>query len=145
MSLNTTPVFISIPKVQWTMVSASNATPSVNFNGTGVLGTDIQTVFSASVSGSRVDSITIMPLGTNVQTVLTLFVNNGADNTVSTNNASFYKVTMPSTAISNNASLDRIEVQFPNGLNLPPIYRILVSLGTTVATGFDVTAYGGDF
>jgi len=127
------------------MVSASNAEPSVNFNGTGELGTDIQTVFSASVSGSRVDSITIMPLGTNVQTVLTLFVNNGDDNTVSTNNASFYKVTMPATAISNNSSIDKIEVQFPSGLNLPPIYRILVSLGTTVATGFDVVAYGGDY
>ena len=145
MAINTTPIFIGTPHIQWAFLSASNATAAVNSNGTGILGTDIQMVFSGSVSGSRIDSITIHPLGTNVQTNISFFINNGQDNTVSTNNAAFYDITMNATVISPVSSLPRQELTFPNGINIPSGSRILVSTGTTVATGFSVIAYGGDY
>jgi hypothetical protein len=145
MPINTTPIFIASPHVQWAYVSESNASAAANNFGTGVLGTDIQLVFSASYSGSRVDSITIHPLGTNVQTNISFFINNGQNNAVSTNNAAFYDVTMNATTISAVSALPRTELQFPNGINIASGSRILVSIGTTVATGFSVIAYGGDY
>ena len=145
MPANTIPIFIGTPQIQWAMLSSSNVTASRNFDGTGVLGTDIQTIFSASSSGSRVDSISVHPMGTNVQTTVTFFINNAMDNTASMNNTGFYGLTMPLTVISNNTALLRTEVTFPNGINLPANYRLLASLGTSVATGFHISVYGGDY
>jgi hypothetical protein len=144
MALNTTPIFVSAPNIQWTLLSASNATAAVNRNGTGVLGTDIMTVFTASVSGSRVESITIQPLGTNVQTSLNFFINSGL-NTVSSNNGAFYTTTMPATVINTNTALEKTELQFPNGINLQSGSKILASTNVTVATGFHIVAFGGDY
>lgn len=145
MPANTTPIFIATPKVQWALVKTANATASKNKDGTGTLETDIMTIFTAGTNGSRVDSITIHSLGTNVQTVISFFINNGSDNTTYTNNSAFYDVTLSATTISSTSALTRIELSFPNGINLQNGYKILASVGTTVATGYAVTAYGGDY
>ena len=42
--------------------------------------------FTAGVNGARVDEIQAIHLGTNVATALRIFINNGSDPTVATNN-----------------------------------------------------------
>ncbi len=145
MAANTNPIFVLTPHISWALVSASNESQAANFNGTGVLGTDIQTVFTATTNGSRIDSITIRPLGTNKQCVVSLFINNGSNNTIATNNAQFYAVTMQATTINTSSVLPQKDIQFPNGIILPSGYKILSSVSTTVATGFHVIAFGGDY
>ena len=145
MALNIVPIFVGAPRIGFALLSASSATAIKNRDGSGILGTDVVAVFSASASGSRVDSITIVPQGTNVQSVITFFVNNGQFNESASNNAAFYDVTMPATTTSTNNAQGQTAINFPNGLNLSGSNRIMAATGTTVASGYYIVAYGGDY
>lgn len=141
MSANVQPIFPIAPAASWGTVAAANTAK----DGTGT----VVTIFTAGVNGSRVDSVKIRALGTNVATVMRFFINNGSPNSTPTNNSLFYEVTCPATTLSEVASLADISLIF-DGVNLPQIvlpagYKINVALGTAVAAGLNVTAIGGAY
>jgi hypothetical protein len=76
------------------------------FEGSDTLGTALALVFTAGANGSRVDSIQVMyasttaatPSGTSTATTLRVFLNNGSDNTVVTNNKLIGEISMPAVA-----------------------------------------------
>ena len=59
------------------------------------------------------------------------------------NNMFYGEVSLPATAASAASALT--EVDYPMNLALPPGYRILVGLGSTVVSGWYVTAIGGKY
>jgi hypothetical protein len=138
MAANTAPIFTLAPDVQWspTTVSASNATTD------GTTGTTYL-IFSASADGGFVQRVRFRPLGTNVATVGRLWINNGATTGSAANNALIDEITLNATTAATAASLANQEV--PVNFALPTGYRLFVTLGTTVAAGFDVTAIGGRY
>lgn len=62
---------------------------------------------------------------------------------VSNNNCLIGEVSLPATAAS--TAVATVDIDYPLNFALPPGGRIIVGLGTTVATGWIVTAIGGEY
>lgn len=137
MPSNTSPIFSKVAHVEWTngLIAANTAK-----DGTGT----VATVFTADVTnGSYLQKLVVRPRGTNVASVLRVFLNNGGSNATSDNNALIAEVGLPATANSEIASLTGNEL--PLNIPVPPGYRVNVTLGTAVAGGYVVSAFGGDY
>ena len=138
MTQNIAPIFPKTPSIQWfaTVLTAANAA----YDGTGT----VALVFTAdAVNGSRVDYLKIRAIGTNIPTVVRVFINNGGTNATAANNVLFMERTIPLTTIS--AVSETADVYIPLDLSLPPGYVINVTLGTAVAAGFRISAVGGHY
>ncbi len=144
MPANTVPIFPLSPKTSWGSVATANTAK----DGTGT----VVTVFTAGANGSKIDQIKVRPLGTNVATVLRLFVNNGSANTTATNNSLVHEKTIAATTLSEVSELADTDLLIPKGGDvappipyLPPGYKINVTVGTTIAAGLQVTVHGSDY
>lgn len=108
-------------------------------DGTGI----VNTVFTADTNGSILYRIRAIPVGTNVASVLRVFINNGSTNATIANNTPWRELPLPAT------TLTEADAQFPYellaGIKLPSGYKIIVTIGTTVAAGWRVMAEGGDY
>ena len=137
MPANTAPIYAIAPEAMWntTNITAANTAK----DGTGT----VTTVLTAGTNGSYVTNIRIRPRGTNVGTVMRIFVNNGGANTTAANNSLIEEVTMAATTNSESAAINGVTI--PMNIALPPGYTLFVTIGTTVAGGFSVTAFGGDY
>jgi hypothetical protein len=127
MPANTTPIFPLTPNI---FSSAALTAANTNVDGTTGVYTN---VFTAGANGSRLDYIKSRALGTNVATVMRVFVNH----------ALFTEITIALTALSQVAAL--ADVVIPLDLGLPANAVVDVTIGTTVAAGFIVTGVGGDY
>lgn len=136
MAANTTPIFPLTPNITvGKTISAANTAK----DGTGT----VVTVHTAGANGSRVEKLRIRALGTNVATVLRLFINNGGANSTATNNVLYEDITLPSTTNSEVAQLTNQEINL--GISLPAGYTLFCTLGTTVAAGYALSAIAGDY
>lgn len=161
MANNTSQIFSLHPKIQWCTITAANTA----LDGTGTLdaaGTPTSTTghlgtlfVASSTSGidSRIERIRFQPLGTNVATVARIFVNNGSTNTTAANNTLIAEVLLPATTANAAAPIlssiielpiaADLNALFPNGL--PNGYKLMAALGTAVAAGWQITAFGADY
>lgn len=138
---NSAPTFSNVPQNEFTN---GVATANTNLDGTGTLGTDIYLVFTGAATwGSYLQSIVASPRGTNTASVLRVFLNNGSTNATAANNTKIAEITLPATTASAVAALQSLEI--PINRAIAPGFRILVTVGTTVAGGYAVTAFGGNF
>ena len=135
MPANLSPIFPLTPVISWGKVTTANTAK----DGTGT----VVPVFTAGVNGARLDYLKVRALGTNVATVLRVFVNNGADKTVDTNNSLIYEQTIAATTLSETAQL--LDNLVTLDLSLPAGYVVNVTIGTTVAAGLQVTGVGGNY
>lgn len=136
MSKNVNPVYLLNSRVEWGTVATANTAK----DGTGT----VVTVFtSEATDGSRVEKLKVRALGTNVATVLRVFINNGSSNATPANNSLYMEATIAATTLSEVAALADNEIYL--GLVLPAGYKINITIGTTVAAGLAVTAVGGDY
>ena len=135
MATNKQPIFVNTPKLSWATLAAANTAK----DGTGT----VATVFTAGIDGAFISKIFVRPLGTNVATVLRIFSNNGATNATPANNSLLYEVTLPATTVSEVAAQNDTVITLD--LPLPAGYTLTATLGTTVAAGYQVSAYGGDY
>lgn len=147
MAQNTTPIFPGVPKVTWVSGAAATAgTPGLSANTTTSMtaGTVYGPIVTADATdGTRLDFLKIRPLGTNTTTVIRVWINNGTDTTVATNNALYLERTLSSTTVSQTAELP--DIILPMNISLPAGYRVYATFGTAVAAGFHLTAVGGDY
>ena len=139
MSANTNPIFVLTPKIIWGTTPLTTANTAKDGTGT------VLTVFTAGASGSRVEKLVFVPIGTNVQTVARVFVNNGSSSGVAANNTLIAEITIPASTLTETAAQLVTELVFADDLKLPAGYKLNVAIGTTVAVGIQVTAEGGDF
>ena len=145
MPANTAPIFTLTPDIQWGSADGNGGTAgplktaNTAMDGTGT----VLTVFTAGANGSYVSQLNIRPAGTNIVTVLRVFINNGSTNATVANNVLFAEVVIPaSTAVANSALQGIIA---PLNFALPAGYKINVTLGTTIAAGVCVSVLGGDY
>ena len=110
---------------------------------TGVSANNVIVFTAGATSGGYVERLHCQALGTNVQTVLRVYINNGSANTTATNNSFVAEYTLPATTASATAAIGTIII--PLNIALNPGFTILVGLGTTVATGWAVSAIGGKY
>lgn len=137
MSANTVPIFLRVPAVRYVSTGTSANTA---LDGTGT----VATVFTAdATNGSKVEKVYLTHMGTNVATVVRLFVNNGSANSTATNNALVKEVTMAANNLSQSAASVAVEV--PLDIVLPAGYKLNCTTGTGIAAGVMVCAVGGDY
>ena len=141
MPANTAPIFSNIGAIQWgaaALIAANTAK-----DGTGT----VTTIFTGNATGNNagnfVQKLIARPLGTNVATVLRVFINNGAVNSTAANNSLIAEFTLPATTLSEVAA--QPDFVLPLNFALPPGYKINCTLGTPVAAGYQVSVMGGQY
>ena len=138
MAANNNPIFTGTPDVQW--ASAALTAANTAKDGTGT----VSTAFTAdATNGGFVSKLVARAIGTNVATVLRVFINNGSTNATAGNNVLFTELTLSATTLSEVAALSSYEV--PLNLALPAGYKINCTIGTAVAAGYMLTVVGGKY
>lgn len=138
MVANAIPRFPDVGDIQWGATPITTANTAKDGTGT------VLTVFTADATdGSWVRSMIWQPAGTNIASVGRVFINNGSTNTVAANNVYFAQVPLPASTNSESAAL--FAPTLPLGFWLPPGYKLNITIGTTVASGYYVTVVGGDY
>lgn len=134
---NTSAIYSRVGDIQWTVaITAANTA----MDGTGT----VSTVFTSdATNGGLVQRLRLKAAGSNVATVARVFVNNGASNTNSSNNALIDEISLPATTLTQTAGMGLFEV--PLGFALPPGFKLNVVLGTAVAAGWIPTVIGGKY
>lgn len=138
MPANTTPIFPLTPN---TPIQTAGAITAANTNqdGTGTL----VTVFTAGANGSRIDRLRCKATGTNVASLLNVFINNGSANSAATT-SKIGSLALPATTTA-NASDYQPDLDYIMDLPLPASYRIMVCIATAVAGGWIILGIGGDY
>lgn len=139
MPANTTPIFTRLGDIQWAItVTTANTTTDLT-TGTTYL------AFNAdATNGGYIQKIRFRTLGTNVATVARVWINNGGPTgAAATNNVLFDEISLAATTVSQVAATSIYEL--PMNIALPAGYKIYITLGTTVAAGYDVTVVGGKY
>ncbi len=137
MPANNNPIFSKKGAVQWSAAPLSAANTAKDGTGT------VATVFTGGAEGNFLHKIIARPLGTNVATVLRVFINNGLTNATAANNSLIAEFTLPATAGIETASLPSFELAL--NFILPATMKINCTLGTAVAAGFALTIIGGEY
>lgn len=138
MAQNTQPIFTKTPKINWGTSKITTANTAKDGTGT------VLTVFTAdATNGSYLSSISFRAAGTNIATVARIFINNGSDPTTASNNILYNEITLSATTLSEVTATTNYVL--PMNIALPSGYVINVTIGTTVAAGYYVSAVGGDY
>lgn len=138
MAGNSTPLYSKVADWQWvTGITAANTTKDLT-SGTSYL------VFTAdATNGGYVKKLRIRHLGTNVATVMRVFINNGSATTTAANNILFDEIGIAANTVSETSA--SILFELPINEALPPGYKIYVTIGTAVAAGLAATAVAGKY
>jgi hypothetical protein len=128
LSANTNPIFVIAPDLEWGAAdgNAGAAGPLKTANtakdGTGT----VLTVFTADATS-----------------VLRIFINNGSTNATIANNSLIAELNLPGTTLSETVAQPDYEKDL--NIALPAGFKINVTLGTTVAAGYQVSVVGGAY
>ena len=141
MPANVQPIFSAKGAIQWAAVALTAANTAKDGTGT------ITTVFTGNAAGNNagnfVQKLVARALGTNVATVLRVFINNGLTNATVANNSLIAELTLPATTLSEVAA--QPDYVLPLNFVVPAGYKLNCTLGTAVAAGFAVTVIGGEY
>jgi hypothetical protein len=154
MAANNQALFPLTPKIAVGQLLSTAATAAKFYDGTDAVGTNMVSIFTAGVNGSRVDFIRVKysglaglaPSGTSNSTVMHIFINNGTANTTATNNIFLTDFLVPAITYSNTVLNG--EFTIPIGVSIPAGYIVYVN--SQAATGgtnaaWAITAVGGDY
>lgn len=146
MAANTQPIFSRLPDIQWGTADGNGGTAgplktqNTAMDGTGT----VLTVFTSdATNGGFAQALRCKAAGTNVATVLRVFINNGSTNATLANNTLIGELSLAATIANSLAAL--AEYNYPLNLALPAGYKVNVTIGTTVAAGWQVTTIGGKY
>lgn len=135
MPANTSPIFPLTPKTAWATITAANTAK----DGTGT----VDTICTAGANGAYVTKVRAQSMGSNVASVLRLFLNNGSTNATATNNALIAELALPATTLTEVAAQTSQDLTLE--LIIPATYKINAVIGTAVAAGWKVTALSQDY
>lgn len=149
MTMNTSPAFPLTPSIQWGATDGNGGaagglkTANTAKDGTGTVLTVFDTTAASNTNPSRVDYLKVRALGTNVATVLRVFINNGSTNATVANNVLFMERTIAATTLSEVAEL--ADTVIPLDLSLQAGFKINVAISTSVSAGLMVTGVGAHY
>ncbi len=106
-------------------------------------GTGTVAVVIKAAADIYVDRVIFRAIGSNVQSCGRLFVNNGESNTTANNNSLLAEITLSATTLDEAAAFTD-NIIFTD-LWLPSGYRLLATLGTAVASGYQISAVAGRY
>jgi hypothetical protein len=138
MAGNSAPIYSRVADWQWIgAITTANTTKDLS-SGTSYL------AFTAdATNGGYIKKLRVRHLGTNIATVLRVFVNNGSTTATATNNILFDEISIAANTVSETSSSSVYEL--PINEAFPPGYKIYVTIGTAVAAGLAVCAVAGKY
>lgn len=140
MAQNTSPIFPLVPSINWVNTGAVTANTTTDLTA----GTNYNSGFTANATnGSRVDFVRVRALGTNVATVMRVWLNNGSATGTAANNTLFFERTISATTVSQVAEL--VDIILPINASVPAGYKFYYTFGTAVAAGYGIQVVGGDY
>lgn len=143
MGVNTNPVFSGTGDVSTNNgTTMSQLTKDAAATYTGVDADDVLVFTAHATNGGYVERLRMKSVGTNIATVARIYLNNGSDHTVATNNAFYGEQSLQATTAILTAAT--VEIDYPMNMLLNPGFRIYVGLATAVAAGWVITAIGGN-
>lgn len=145
MAANKEPIYSLKPNVTTGGAGTFTFAPSMTTAAADYTGVSTNNILvhTAGADGSFVDKIGFKALGTNVGSLVRIYLNNGSTNTTATNNTLIAEVALPSTTASNTVVTQ--EIFFPLNLRLDATFKIYVGLATTVAAGWTPVCYSGQY
>jgi hypothetical protein len=145
MPANNDPIFTKsgdVTKDASTGMAAAITLAANDFTGAGA---NNVLVFTAdATNGSFLQRLRVKSIGTNVASVLRVFINNGATNATATNNTFFGEIALPATTTSAVAPVTP-DFDYPMNVVLPAGFKVYVGLATAVAAGWVVTPVAGKY
>jgi hypothetical protein len=141
MPANTSPIFSAKGAIQWNPAILNSANTAKD--GTGTVATVFIGNAAGNAAGNFMQRLIARPLGTNVATVLRVFVNNGSSNATAANNSLIAELTLPATTLNEAAA--QADFVLPLNFAVPAGYKINCALGTAVAAGYALTIIGGEY
>jgi len=145
MSGNTDPIYSRQGDVSTngtTGMSQAITAAAADFTGAGANNVLVWT--ADATNGGFLQKLRLKAAGTNVVSVLRVFINNGSANTTAANNSFYVEMPLPATTL-NNGGMTGPDIDVPMNLALNPGFRIYAGLGTAVAAGWFVTGVGGKY
>jgi len=139
MAANQKPIFPLTPRFPSPMPPAITAANTAK-DGTGTV---TQISAPAGVNGAFIESVEAMPVGTNVASVLRIFLNNGGATATAANNILWEEVSLPAITLTENAAQTKVVV--PVNRAIPSGYALYAAIGTAVAAGWRVRVHSGDY
>lgn len=139
MPANQNPIFTRIGDIQWstTPILAANTTTDLT-TGTSYL------IFTAdATNGGYVQKLRFRSLGANVATVARVWITNTTGPGVAANAILFDEISLAISTLSQTSAAPIYEL--PINTALPAGYKIYITLGTTVASGYTCTAIAGKY
>jgi hypothetical protein len=141
--MNNLPIQLSTPRLS--VSGTTFVTPiTLAANDYDGAGANNVLVFTAGANGSFLQKLKLKAVGTNIATVLRVFMNNGLTPATASNNVFFDELALPATTASSSSSTSPPVEMFIN-IAIPAGFRVYVGLGTAVASGWVVTPVGGDY
>lgn len=142
--VNTSPIFTVSGDINWTpspIINVVTGSTSAAYDGTS--GTVL--IHTALADGSFVQKLVCEAFGTNIAAVLRIYINNGGTTATASNNVLYYQYSLPATTQS--ATIATAHIEIPLNIQLPAGYRIYAGISCTanLASGWMVTAVGGDY
>jgi len=136
--LATSPAFAATPNAGTPgVITAANTA----MDGTGATGRLL--VFTAGANGSVVPLLRVCRKGTGVKTVLRVWLNNGSDPEVATNNSLIKEAAIPAGTADADDPNPAGTIDVPLNVALPANWRLYCTIGTAVADGVFVTPLNG--
>lgn len=141
---NANPIFSRVGDVTTNGTTGMHQGLTAAANDYTGAGANNSLVFTAdATNGGFIQRLRFKAKGTNVATVARVFLNNGSDPTVATNNTFFDEIALPATTASATTATPTVDL--PMNIALPPSFRIYVGLGTAVASGWAVVPVAGKY
>ena len=135
---NFAPIFTRVARAAWANLTAANTAK----DGTG---TTALVMTADATEGGNLGILVCEPLGTNVATVLRVFLNNGSIPGTAANNTLIGQISLPATTLSETTTATMQAVERIFNRPVPPGYRIYACLSTAVAAGWQITSVSGDY
>lgn len=144
MTANVNPIFLLTPDVSnngGTVIGGSLLTAANDYTGVSA---NYVLEFTAGANGGYIERLRFKPLGTNIQTVARIFLNNGSTPGTASNNAFYDEITLPATTASTTAQTGP-SMDLQMNLRIPAAWRVYTGLTVTVASGWQCIAVGGQY
>ena len=143
-TVNIDPVYSKAGSVSNNAGTGMNQLITLAANDYTGAGANNSLVFTAdATNGSFVQRLRFKAGGTNVVSVMRIFINNGTTVGTAANNVFYGEISLPATTAIATAAT--VELDYPLGFALPAAFRIYVGLGTAVSAGWVCTAVAGNY
>lgn len=145
MPANNDPIFSKGGDVSNNASTGMNQAITAAANDFTGAGANNSLVFTAdATNGGFISRLRFKAAGTNVATVMRIFINNGSAASTATNNTFYGELALPATT-SSATTVTGPDLDYFMNIALPAGFKVYVGLATAVAAGWVVTPIAGKY